>query len=50
MPARLRSILRAAESYPPRRCGLNLIVCWPRLWLVLPATTWCPPPRSWANP
>ncbi|MGF1515315.1 MAG: hypothetical protein ACFB5Z_16665 [Elainellaceae cyanobacterium] len=36
MPLRLGNILRAAEMQPQNKYGLDAIVCWPRLWMVLP--------------
>ncbi len=36
LPTKLGNLLRTIESRPGEKYGLNIFICWPRLWLILP--------------
>lgn len=36
MPTKLGNILRSSEMYSSNRYGIDAVICWPRIWLILP--------------
>jgi hypothetical protein len=39
LPSKIGNVLRASERLPAAKYGLDAVICWPRLWLLLPTVT-----------